>query len=153
MRRFALPAALVFAGALALSGCTAGDGDDTAGSAGDNCTTVAGEVRDISNGVQNTLAAPGSLDELEEYLEDAQSRVEAAADEAESDELESAVDDFAATLEGVSEYADELTEGPSEEDPEATAVEQDPDALAEQQAALQEASAEVGAVCSADEEE
>ena len=153
MRRFAMPAALVFAGALALSGCAAGDGDDTAGSSGDNCTTVAGEVRDISNGVQNTLAGPESVDALEEYLEEAKSRAEEAAGEAESDEPESAVDDFAATLEGVSEYAGELTEGPSEEDPEATVVEQDPDALAEQQAAVQEASAEVGAVCSADEEE
>lgn len=153
MRRIAMPAALVFAGALALSGCTAGDGGDTAGSA-DACSTVATEVRDISNGVQNTLAAPESVDQLETYLEDAKSRVDTAVEEAgDNDELEAAVEDFKATLEGVSEYADELTEGPSEEDPETTVVQQDPDALAEQQAAVQEASAEVGAACAADEEE
>ena len=153
MRRIAIPAALVFAGALALSGCAAGDGGDTAGSA-DACTTVASEVRDVSNGVQNTLAAPESVDELEAYLEDAKSRVDAAIEEAGDDEeLAAAVEDFKATLEGVSEYAGELTEGPSEEDPEATTVEQDPDALAEQQAAVQEASTEVTSACAAGEEE
>jgi hypothetical protein len=152
MRRFAMPAVLVFAGALALSGCAAGGGGDTAGSSEDNCTTVANEVRDISNGVQNNIAAPASVDDLEEYLDDAKSRAEDAAGEAESDDLESAVDDFAATLEGVSEYADGLTEGPSEEDPEATVVEQDPDAQAEQQTAVQEAAVAVSDVCSSDEE-
>lgn len=153
MRRFAMPAALVFAGALALSGCAAGDGGDTAGSADDTCTTVATEVRDISNGVQNTLASSASVDELETYLEDAKSRVDAAVEEAGDDEeVAAAIEDFKATLEGVSEYAGELTEGPSEEDPEVTVVEQDPEALAEQQAAVQEASAEVGSACAADEE-
>ncbi|MFE5670082.1 hypothetical protein ACFQ58_00595 [Agromyces sp. NPDC056523] len=153
MQRFAMPTALVFAAALALSGCAAGGGGgDTAGSTEDNCTTVAGHVRDISNGVQNTLASATSADELEEYLEEAKSRVTEAADEAESDDLETAVDDFAATLEGVGEYADGLEEAPSEEDPETTTLQQDPDALAEQQAAVQEAAGEVASVCSAEEE-
>ena len=153
MRRFAMPTALVFAAALTLSGCAAGGGGgDAGGSAEDNCTTVANEVRDISNGVQNNLAAPGSLDELEDYLEDAKARADQAADDAEGDELETAVEDFAATLEGVGEYADELSEGPSEEDPDAMVVEQDPDALAEQQAAVQEAASNVSAVCSSEEE-
>ena len=152
MRRFAMPAALVFAGALALSGCAAGNGGDTASPAADSCTTVATEVRDISNGVQNTLAAPASVDELETYLDDASSRVDAAAEDAgDNDDLASAVEDFKATLEGVSEYASGLTEGPSEDDPEATVVEQDPEAMAEQQTAVQEASSEVSSVCAGDD--
>jgi hypothetical protein len=149
-----MPAALVFAGALALSGCAAGDGGDTAAPAEDTCTTVASEVRDISNGVQNTLAAPASVDELESYLEEAKSRVDAAVEEAGDDEeLAAAVEEFKASLDGASEYAGELTEAPSEEDPETTTIEQDPDALAEQQSAVQEASVEVNSVCASVDEE
>jgi hypothetical protein len=151
MRRIAMPAALVFAGALALSGCAA-DGGDTAGSGADTCTTVASEVRDISNGVQNTLASASSTDEIETYLEDAQSRVDAAIEEAgDNDELVSAVEDFTGELEGVGEYAGGLTEAPTEEDPSVTAVEQDPEELAERQTAIQEAAGEVTASCGEDD--
>jgi hypothetical protein len=147
MRRIAMPAALVFAGALALSGCAA-DGGDTAGSGADTCTTVASEVRDISNGVQNTLAAASSTDEIETYLEDAQSRVDAAAEEAgDNEELTAAVDAFKSELDAVGEYAGGLTEAPSEEDPSVTTLEQDPEELAEQQTAVQEAAGEVTAAC------
>lgn len=153
MRRIAMPAALVFAGALALSGCAAGDGGDTAAPAEDTCATIASEVRDISNGVQNTLASAASVDEIEAYLEDAKSRIDAAVEEAgDNEELAAAVEEFKAQLESVSEYSGELTEGPSEVDPEATVVEQDPEAMAEQQTAVMEAATEVNSVCAGDEE-
>jgi hypothetical protein len=152
MRRIAMPAALVFAGALALSGCAAEDGGDTAGSGADTCTTVASEMRDISNGVQNTLASASSVDDIEAYLEDAQSRVDAAIEEAgDDDELVSAVEDFKAELEAVGEYAGGLTDAPTEEDPSVTAVEQDPEELAERQTAVQEAAGEVTASCGEDD--
>ena len=63
MRRFTMPAALVFAGALALTGCASGGGDDTA-TAEESCSTIASQVRDISNGVQNNIAAPASVEGL-----------------------------------------------------------------------------------------
>ncbi|GAA4067059.1 hypothetical protein [Agromyces indicus] len=151
MRRIAMPAALVFAGALALSGCAAEGGGDTAGSSGDTCTTVASEVRDVSNGVQNTLASASSTDEIESYLSDAQSRVDAAVEEAgDDDDLKSAVEDFKSELDAVGEYAGGLTEAPTEDDPSVTAIEQDPEELAERQTAVQEAAGEVTAVCGED---
>ena len=153
MRRIAMPAALVFAGALALSGCATGNGGDTAAPAEDTCATVASEMRDISNGIQNTLASATSTDDIQAYLDDAKSRVDAAVEEAgDNEELAAAVEDFKSQLESVSEYAGELTEGPSEDDPEATVVEQDPEAMAEQQTAVMEAATEVNSVCAGDEE-
>ena len=153
MRRIAMPAALVFAGALALSGCAAGDGGDTAEPADDICSTIATQMRDISNGVQNTLASSTTVDEIEAYLDDAQARIDAAVEEAgENEELVAAVEEFKAELESASEYAGELTEGPSEDDPEETVVEQDPEAMAERQAAVMEAAAEVRSACADDDD-
>jgi hypothetical protein len=145
MRRFTMPAALVFAGALALTGCTA-QGGDTAGAAAESvCETVASGVRDISNGIQNTLASATAenRDEVEAYLTEAGDRVEALAADAEESEFATAIEEFAAEVEASGQYAGELPEDPST---------QDPEALSERQAALQEAAADVQASCSADAE-
>jgi hypothetical protein len=145
MRRFTMPAALVFAGALALTGCTAQDGD-TAGAAGAAvCETVASGIRDISNGIQNTLASVSAenRDDVEAYLTEAGDRVEALAADAEDSEFAAAVEEFAAEVEASGEYAGSLPEDPST---------QDPEELSERQAALQEAAANVKDACTPDEE-
>ncbi|BDZ54442.1 hypothetical protein [Agromyces marinus] len=149
MRRITMPAALVFAGALALTGCASG-GDSTA-SGEESCATAAAEVRDISNGVQNNIAAPSSLAGLQEYLAEASERTDALIEDAgDDDALIDALGGFQTALNEVSTYADGLEEVPSEEDPSAMTIEQDPDQLAAQQAAVQEASAEVSASCESD---
>ncbi|WP_438856088.1 hypothetical protein [Agromyces sp. M3QZ16-3] len=146
-----MPAALVFAGALALTGCASGGGGDTAASGEESCSTIAAQVRDISNGVQNNLAAPPSLDELQSYLGDASSRTDALIEDSGDDSaLIDSLGEFQTALNEVSTYADGLEEVPSEEDPSAMTIEQDPDQLAEQQAAVQEAAVAVGASCDAD---
>ncbi|WP_430647967.1 hypothetical protein [Agromyces sp. GXS1127] len=151
MRRFTMPAALVFAGALALTGCASGDGGDTAASGEDSCATIAADVRDISNGVQNNIAAPSSLEGLQDYLGDASERTDALIEEAgDDDALIDALGGFQTALNEVSTYADGLEEVPSEEDPSVMTVEQDPEELAAQQTAVQEASSEVAASCDAD---
>ncbi|WP_344370309.1 hypothetical protein [Agromyces tropicus] len=143
-----MPAAVVFAGALALSGCASGGGDASDSAAPADCASIAAQVRDISNGVQNNLAAPPSLDELQSYLGDASSRTDALIEDAGDDSaLIDSLGEFQTALNEVSTYADGLEEVPSEEDPSAMTIEQDPDQLAEQQAAVQEASAAVGASC------
>ena len=146
MQRIMTSTALVFAGALLLSGCAAGGGDSTTTPAADACQTVASELRDISNGVQNNLAAAADGSELEEYLSSAAERVDAIIEEAgDNEELVAAVEDFKAEVGAATDYAGELPEPDAE-----GAIEQDADALAERQAALQEAAAEVGAACAAD---
>ncbi|MFB9959245.1 hypothetical protein [Agromyces bracchium] len=150
MRRFTMPAALVFAGALALTGCASGGDDDTA-TAGESCSSIAAEVRDISNGVQNNLATPESIEGLQDYLGEASERTDALIEEAGDDSaLIDALGEFQTALNEVSTYADGLEEVPSEEDPSVMTIEQDPEELATQQATVQEASAAVGASCDAD---
>lgn len=144
-RRFTMPAALLFAGALALTGCTAQGGENAEAAAESVCETVATGIRDISNGIQNTLASATAekRDEVEAYLTEAGDRVEALAADAEDSEFAAAIEEFAAEVEASGEYAGELPEDPST---------QDPEALAERQAALQETAAEVQGSCTADEE-
>ncbi|MRX43112.1 hypothetical protein [Agromyces kandeliae] len=145
-----MPAALVFAGALALTGCASGGGD-TAATGEESCSSISAQVRDISNGVQNNLAAPSSLEGLQDYLGEASERTDALIEEAgDSDALIDALGGFQTALNEVSTYADGLAEVPSEEDPSAMTIEQDPDELASEQAALQEASAAVAASCDTD---
>ena len=139
MQRIMTSTALVFAGALLLAGCAAGGG--TATPSADPCETVKSEVRDISNGAQNALAAGGDPAEVQSTLEDYSARVSElgeTTDDAVSTELEAltgARDDaaeFAATL-------------PT--DPEA---EVDADAVAEHQTAIQEAATSASEACSAE---
>ena len=145
MRRFTMPAALLFAGALALTGCTAQDGQNSEAAAETVCETVASGIRDISNGIQNNLASVSAenRDEVEAYLTEAGDRVQALVADVEESEFAAAVEEFAAEVEASGEYAGELPEDPAT---------QDPEALAERQAALQEAAAEVKAACTPDGE-
>lgn len=153
MRRFTMPAALVFAGALALTGCASGDGGDTAASGGESCSTIAGDIRDISNGVQNNIAAPSSIEELEDYLGEASERTDALIEDAgDDDALIDALGGFQTALNEVSTYAGGLSEEPSEDDPSATVVVQDPQDIADQQSIIQEASSAVSASCESDSE-
>ncbi len=137
MQRIMTSTALVFAGALLLAGCTAGGG--TATPSADPCETLESAVRDISNGIQNALASVDPA-ELQSTLEGYSERVNeldelAAGDSAVSD----VIDSLDQALTEATEFAATLPT-----DPEA---EVDADAVAERQAAVQEAAAEVTAAC------
>lgn len=139
MQRMKLSAALVFAGALLLSGCAAGggDADTTAG----GCDTVQSDVRDISNGAQNALATGGDPSEVTSALEGYSERAAALGEDA-ADDVSGAVDSLVETLDEAAQFAETLPT-----DPEA---EVDADAVAEHQTAIQEAAAEVSSACTAD---
>jgi predicted ArsR family transcriptional regulator len=142
MQRIKTSAALVFASVLLLSGCAAGgDGDGDGGEATtDPCETVSIEVRDISNGAQNALAAGGDPSEVQAALEGYVERVatldETAGDDAEVSE---ALDALSEKLYEAAVFAETL---PS--DPEA---EVDAEAVGEHQTAIQEAATEVTSAC------
>ncbi len=139
MPRIMTSTALLFAGALLLAGCAAGGG--TATPSADPCETLSTEVRDISNGAQNTLAAGGDPAEMQSALEGYAERVDALLEEADaavSEDLEA----FHESLHEAAEFAATL---PS--DPEA---EVDAEAVAEQQTAIQEAATGVNEACTAE---
>ena len=139
MQRIMTSTALVFAGALLLSGCTAGGGAATPSA--DACETVKSEVRDISNGAQNSLASGGDPSEIQSSLEDYSVRVT---------ELAETTDDAVSTeLEGLTGALDDAAEfaGTLPSDPEA---EVDADAVAEHQTAIQDAATAAGEACTAE---
>jgi hypothetical protein len=139
MQRIMTSTALVFAGALLLAGCAAGGG--TATPSADPCETVKSEVRDISNGAQNALAAGGDPAEVQSTLEDYSARVSElgeTTDDAVSTELEA----LTGALDDAAEFAATLPT-----DPEA---EVDADAVAEHQTAIQEAATSASEACSAE---
>src|SRR6478752_4353613 len=106
MQRITTSAALVFASALLLSGCAAGGGGEGAGSSVDACTAVASEVRDISNGAQNALAAGGDPSETQATLEGYSERV-MAIDRTGGDDtqLSDALDELDASIQDAAEFA------------------------------------------------
>ena len=141
MQRIMTSAALVFASALLLSGCAAGGGGATATATADPCEAVRSEVRDISNGAQNALAAGGDPAEVQSTLEDYSARVSElgeTTDDAVSTELEA----LTGALDDAAEFAATLPT-----DPEA---EVDADAVAEHQTAIQEAATSASEACSAE---
>jgi hypothetical protein len=141
MQRIMTSAALVFASALLLSGCAAGGGGATATATADPCEAVRSEVRDISNGAQNALAAGGDPAEVQSTLEDYSERVSElgeTTDDAVSTELEA----LTGALDDAAEFAATLPT-----DPEA---EVDADAVAEHQTAIQEAATSASEACSAE---
>jgi len=147
MQRITTSAALVLASALLLSGCAADGGNggngEGAGSSVDACDAIRGEVRDISNGAQNALAAGGDPSEIQSTLEGYSERIMAIDRTGGDDtELSDALDALDEQINEAAEFAETL---PS--DPEA---EVDEEALAEQQAAIQEAANEVGDTCTED---
>jgi hypothetical protein len=139
MQKIMTSTALLFAGALLLSGCAAGGGGGEASASADPCETVRVEVRDVSNGAQNALTAGGDPAEVQATLEDYSERV--AAIEADDDAVTEALGAFGAEIDAAAEFAATLPA-----DPEA---EVDADAVAEHQTAIQEAAAEVTSVCAA----
>ncbi|WP_159607167.1 hypothetical protein [Agromyces humi] len=131
--------ALVFAGALLLAGCAAGGGG--ASSSADECDTVKSEVRDISNGAQNALAAGGDPSETQATLEGYSDRVDTLGEDT-SDAVSDELEKLAEALDDAAEFAATL---PSDPD-----AEVDADAVAEQQTAIQDAASGVNDACSAD---
>ena len=139
MQRLMTSTALVFAGALLLSGCTTG-GSGSSPSA-DPCETVQSEVRDISNGAQNSLVSGDDPSEIQSSLEDYSVRVT---------ELAETTDDAVSTeLEGLTGALDDAAEfaGTLPSDPEA---EVDADAVAEHQTAIQDAATAASEACTAE---
>ena len=139
MQRIMTSTALVFAGALLLSGCAAG-GSASSPSA-DPCDTVQSEVRDISNGAQNALAAGGDPAEVQSTLEDYSVRVSDLG-ETTTDAVSTELEALTGALDDAAEFAATL---PS--DPEA---EVDAEAVAEHQTAIQDAATSASEACSAE---
>lgn len=140
MQRIKKSVVLVFAGALLLSGCAAGGGGGEAGA--DECETVRTEVRDISNGAQNALAAGGEPSEVHDALEGYSERVDALEEEADG-AVSDALEAFDEAIDEAADFAETL---PS--DPEA---EVDAEAVAEHQTAIQDAATEVTNACGSTE--
>jgi hypothetical protein len=143
MQRITTSAAVLFVGAVLLSGCAAGDGGEGAGSSVDACTAVESEVRDISNGAQNALASGGDPSETQATLEGYSERV-MAIDRTGGDDtqLSDALDELDAAIQDAAEFAGTL---PSDPD-----AEVDSDAVAEHQTAIQDAASAVSDTCTDD---
>jgi hypothetical protein len=136
MQRTKMSATLIFAGALLLSGCAAGGGNgDSTG--GDACETVRTEVRDISNGAQNVLAAGGDPTEIQSALKDYSERAAALGEE--NDTVTGPAETLVGALDEAAAFAETLPT-----DPEA---EVDAEAVAEHQTAIQEAAVKVTSTC------
>jgi len=142
MQRIMTSAALVFASALLLSGCAASGGGGEA--AVDTCETVRTEVRDISNGAQNSLAAGGDPSEVKSALEGYSERVDTLAEEADNEGVSDALEGLGERLDEAADFAETLPT-----DPEA---EVDGEAVAEQQTAIHEAATEVTSACAPETE-
>ena len=139
MQRIMTSTALVFAGALLLSGCTTG-GSGSSPSA-DPCDTVQSEVRDISNGAQNALASGDDPAEVQSALEDYSVRVTELG-ETTTDEVSTELEALTGAIDDAAEFAATL---PS--DPEA---EVDADAVAEHQTAIQDSATSASEACAAE---
>ena len=135
MRRIMTSTALVFAGALLLSGCSAGSTTPTPSA--DPCEQLRVTVRDIANGAQNVLAGTDPA-EVQERLEGYSERVDEFSAQAEDNSVAS---DVAASLDEAITAAMEFV---STLPPDG---EIDPDAAAERQAAIQEAAAPMIDAC------
>ena len=139
MRGTKTSAVLVVASVLLLSGCASGGG--TGSTAADACATLQSTLRDVSNGAQNALNGVGSADEIQAKLEDYSARAAELAEKADNPDV---ADALAAVDEKLSEAAAFAATIPTDDEGE---LAPDPDALAEQQAAIQEAADKVKAVC------
>ena len=138
MQRITTSAALVFAGALLLSACTTGGG--TATPSADPCEAVLSEVRDISNGAQNTLNRGGTATEVQATLETYSQRVAALEETASGDAAVSeALVNLEETLAEAANFALTIPTDP--------AADIDPEALAEQQQNIAEAASDVTVAC------
>ncbi|WP_350348049.1 hypothetical protein ABIQ69_15635 [Agromyces sp. G08B096] len=142
MQRIMTSTALVFAGALLLAGCASNSGDGGSTAAAGDCETIRVEVRNISNGAQNTLASTNDPAEIESYLEELSERVDALSEDATDEKVSDALEALDERIDAAADFAATLPA-----DPEA---ERDADAIAEQQSGIQEASVKVTEVCTAE---
>ncbi|MBM7829516.1 putative nucleic acid-binding Zn-ribbon protein [Agromyces cerinus] len=141
MRGTKSTAVFVFASALLLSGCAAGGGTPSTAVAS-ACASLQDTLRDVANGAQNALnGVGGSADEIQATLEDYGARAAELAEKADNPDV---ADALATVDEKLSEAAAFAATIPTDAD---GALAPDPDALAEQQAAIQEAADKVKAVC------
>ncbi|RXZ49095.1 hypothetical protein ESP57_09095 [Agromyces fucosus] len=146
MQRIITSTALVFAGALLLSGCATGGGTEASAPA-DDCEVVRVEVRDISNGAQNAILTASDPAELQAYLDELSERVDALDEQAADDSaLADALDTFDEKIDAASDWAETL---PTEAEVEAGA-EIDADAQAAQTEDIQAAAVKVTEVCTAE---
>lgn len=159
MRRFTKAAAIIFAGALVLTGCSgqAGDdlGDEIRESVGANvsesaaalkdaaCERITARIQEISTGVQERLetATTETRSEVEAFVDDAADQVDELLADVENQELADAVEDFAEEVRESVEYTAGLS------DPGAA----NEDELAQRREELQDAVAEIEAACTPDE--
>ncbi|MDQ0894519.1 ABC-type glycerol-3-phosphate transport system substrate-binding protein [Agromyces ramosus] len=143
MQKIMTSTALLFAGALLLTGCAAGGGGAEASASADPCEAVRVEVRDISNGAQNALTAGGEPADVQASLEGYSERVDALDESAGDDEAVSdALEALGEKIDDAAEFAATLPAAPE--------AEVDADAVAEHQTAIQESAAEVTSACGAE---
>ena len=160
MRRFTKAAAIIFAAALALTGCSGQAGDDLADeireSVGANvsesaaalkdaaCERITARVQEISTGVQERLetATAETRSEVEAFLSDAADQVDELLADVENRELADAVEDFAEEVRESAEYTRGLS------DPGAATE----DELADLRQDLQDAADGVASACEPEEE-
>jgi hypothetical protein len=143
MQKIMTSTALLFAGALLLSGCAAGGGGAEASASADPCSAVRAEVRDVSNGAQNALSAGGDPADVQSSLEGYGERVDELDKTAGDDQsVSDALDGLGTAIDDAAEFASTLPTDPD--------AEVDADAVAEHQTAIQEAAAEVSSSCGAD---
>jgi hypothetical protein len=143
MQKIMTSTALLFAGALLLSGCAAGGGGAEASASADPCAAVRTEVRDVSNGAQNALASGDDPADVQASLEGYSERVDALDKTSGDDQsVSEALDALGVAIDDAAEFASTLPTDPD--------AEVDADAVAEHQTAIQEAAAEVSSVCDAD---
>ena len=146
MQRIITSTALVFAGALLLSGCATSAGTESSASA-DSCETVRVAVRDVSNGAQNAILTASDPAELQAYLDELSERVDALDEQAADDSaLADALDALDEKIDAASDWAETL---PTEADVEAGA-EIDAEAQAAQTEGIQAAAVTVTEVCTAE---
>ncbi|MRG59689.1 hypothetical protein GE115_07365 [Agromyces sp. CFH 90414] len=141
MQRIMASTALVFASALVLAGCAAGDGDGST-EAADSCATVTSDVRDISNGAQNALASTRTPEEIHDALEGYSERVDDLGETLDDGAMSDALEALDERIDEAADFAETLPA-----DPEA---ERDAEAIAEQQAAIQEAATGVNDACASE---
>ena len=146
MQKIITSTALVFAGALLLSGCATGSGtaDSGADASADSCETVRVAVRDISNGAQNAILAVSDPAELQASLDALSERADALDEQAADDTaLAEALDALDEKIDAASDWAETL---PTAADIEA-GTEIDAEAQAAQAEGIQAAAVTITEVC------
>jgi hypothetical protein len=131
-------AALAIAVALLLSGCS-GSGGGGATSLADACATLKSALTEVSDDVQSALEGAADPSEVQADLEGYAESVDALAASAENADVSEVLDTLSGKL---SDVAAKVATLPTDAEGKL-----DPDATAEQQAAIEETVAKVSAAC------